>query len=120
MTDGATLWRATGNTDLSSFAKAISRSVQPGSSPMAQEAAANAAHHANARTLAVQLACDGAILLRVCDDRRGFDPQQAVSAGHYGLAGMRERAQLVGGELTVTSRPGHGTTVQLVIKDGAR
>lgn len=40
MTDGATLWRATGNTDPSSFAKAISRSVQPGSSPMAREAAA--------------------------------------------------------------------------------
>lgn len=40
MTDGATSWRDTGNTDLSSFTKAISRSVQPGASPMAAEASA--------------------------------------------------------------------------------
>jgi signal transduction histidine kinase len=87
---------------------------------VAQEATANVAHHANAHTLTVQLTCEGVIALRISDDGRGFDAQQAQTTGHYGLAGMRERAQLVGGELTVTSRPGQGAALQLVIKDGTR
>ncbi|MEI8165635.1 MAG: sensor histidine kinase [Chloroflexales bacterium] len=82
---------------------------------VAQEATANVAYHANAQTLTVQLRCDGGVTLRVGDDGCGFDPQQAEAAGHFGLAGMRERAQLVGGELTVISQPGHGTTIQLTI-----
>lgn len=83
---------------------------------VAQEAAANVAHHANARTLTVQLSCDGDVVLRVSDDGQGFDPQQAKTAGHFGLSGMRERAHVVGGELTIASRPGQGTTVQLTMR----
>lgn len=84
---------------------------------VAQEAIANVAHHANARTLTVEVTLPGtAVMLRVCDDGSGFAPEQAVTAGHFGLAGMRERAELVGGTLTLASRPGQGTTVQLCIE----
>jgi signal transduction histidine kinase len=82
-----------------------------------QEATANVAHHANARTLTVQLTFNGDIVLQVRDDGLGFDPQQAEAEGHFGLAGMRERAALVGGILTVTSQPGADSVVQLTIKD---
>ncbi len=84
---------------------------------VAQEAAANVAHHANARTLTVQLSFNGGVLLQVSDDGLGFNPQRAESAGHFGLAGMRERAGMVGGVLTVISQPGAGTVVQLIIED---
>ena len=84
---------------------------------VAQEATANVAHHANARSLTVQLTCNGEVALRVSDDGRGFDPRQAEAAGHFGLSGMCERAELVGGTLTVASRPGEGTTIELIIKD---
>ena len=57
-----------------------------------QEATANVAYHADARTMTVQLTFNGDILLQVSDDGRGFDPQQAEAAGHFGLVGMRERA----------------------------
>lgn len=82
-----------------------------------QEATANVAHHANARTLTVQLTFNGELVLQVRDDGLGFDPKQAEAEGHFGLVGMRERAALVGGVLNVTSEPGAGTVVQLTIKD---
>lgn len=84
---------------------------------VAQEAIANVAHHANAQTLTVQLHCSEGILLQVRDDGQGFNLQQAQTAGHFGLAGMRERAQLVGGDLTIISQPGAGTSVTLAIKE---
>lgn len=84
---------------------------------IAQEAATNAAHHANARTLSIELTCAQSITLRVRDDGRGFNPQQDISQGHFGIAGMRERANLVGGILTITSQPEQGTTVRLVIEE---
>jgi signal transduction histidine kinase len=84
---------------------------------VAQEAMTNVAHHANARTLHVELALPGpALLLRVEDDGCGFALEQEVSSGHFGLAGMRERTELVGGTLTITSRRGQGTTVQVCIE----
>lgn len=82
-----------------------------------QEATANVTHHANARTMTVQLTFNGDILLQVSDDGQGFDPQQAEAAGHFGLTGMRERAALVGGILNVISQPGAGTIVKLKIED---
>jgi signal transduction histidine kinase len=85
---------------------------------VAQEAVANVAHHANAHTLTVQLSVNEPGLgLLVQDDGLGFDVRQGEASGHFGLPGMRERAQLVGGQLTINSRPGQGTTVRLTIKD---
>ena len=50
-----------------------------------------------------------AIELRIRDDGKGFDSEQTISSGHYGLGMMRERAEAVGALLTVTSQPRHGT-----------
>ena len=112
--------RANLRLDLSLPKRAVSLSggVEQTIYRIAQEALANAAHHANAQTLAVQLSLnDSAISLAVRDDGHGFNPQQAQTAGHFGLSGMRERAQLAGGQLTVDSQPGQGTTIRLVIED---
>ncbi len=84
---------------------------------IAQEALENVVYHANAQTLAVQLTIsDEVIHLRVEDDGLGFDTKQSQETGHYGLAGMRERAQAAGGELTISSQPGQGTQIQLTLK----
>jgi signal transduction histidine kinase len=50
----------------------------------------------------------------VVDDGRGFDPT-TVPDGHLGLAGMRSRAERLGGTLAVTAAPGRGTTIEVVI-----
>lgn len=82
------------------------------------EALANVARHAGATRVTVQLTPgDGVITLTVADDGRGFDPADASVAGHYGLLGMRERARLVGGSLSVESAPGQGTNVRFVAPD---
>jgi two-component system sensor histidine kinase UhpB len=81
---------------------------------VAQEALTNAARHSGAAQIAVTLRYDERdVALEVADDGRGF--AFAESEGGLGIAGMRERALLVGGELTIESRPGHGTTVRLSI-----
>jgi len=56
------------------------------------------------------------LALRVSDDGRGFDPERLslAGSGHYGLIGMRERAERIGGHLTLHSKPGEGT--QLLIE----
>jgi signal transduction histidine kinase len=83
---------------------------------VAQEAVTNVAKHANAKTLTVILESTGEKLtLTVRDDGLGFDADKKDKTNNYGLEGMRERAQLAGGELTVTSKPGEGTTVKLVV-----
>jgi ligand-binding sensor domain-containing protein/signal transduction histidine kinase len=77
-----------------------------------QEALANAVKHAHAGTLDVELRyAPNSLALRVRDDGRGFDPESLSPAGsgHYGLIGMRERAEKIGGHLTLNSRPGEGT-----------
>lgn len=85
---------------------------------VAQEAVSNVAHHANARTLTVQLSVNGlAISLLVRDDGLGFNVRQGKTSDHFGLPGMRERAHLAGGQLTIDSRPGQGTTIRLEIED---
>jgi two-component system NarL family sensor kinase len=83
---------------------------------VAQEAVANAVHHANAQNLTLQLSVDqGHLSLLVQDDGLGFNVEQEETSGHFGLAGMRERAQLAGGEIIIDSQPGQGTTIKLKI-----
>ena len=79
---------------------------------VAQEALSNAARHSEAQRIAVSLrrAGDG-VELEVADDGRGFAFEQSQSG--LGIGGMRERALLVGAELTIESRPEQGTTVRL-------
>ena len=80
---------------------------------VAQEAVTNVIQHADAGHLRVRLigAADGAIELRVSDDGTGYAGGR--SNERLGIAGMRERALLCGGELTVESEPGAGTRVTL-------
>ena len=86
---------------------------------VAQEALTNVARHANTGAAELSLtATDGRLTLRVLDDGIGFDPRRADGGG---LRGMRERAVLVGAELTVARRSRGGTEVRLdvPISDGA-
>ena len=83
---------------------------------VAQEAIHNVKKHAGAQELTVQLEYGPAkIALEVRDDGRGFEPDTAQESGHYGLTGMRERAAAIGGVLEISSEPGVGTTVRLVV-----
>ena len=84
---------------------------------IASEAVTNARKHAGARVLAVSCAYGRrSLTVRVRDDGRGFDPAQDAPEGHYGLAGMRERATAIGARLEVASTPGQGTVVTLVVQ----
>ncbi len=79
-----------------------------------QEALQNIAKHAHAGHARVELfARDGQVTLRVRDDGHGFEIGEQNRPGRmtYGLAGMSERADQIGGRLVVASRPGRGTTV---------
>ncbi|HZO05456.1 MAG TPA: sensor histidine kinase, partial [Solirubrobacterales bacterium] len=82
---------------------------------VAQEALSNAARHSGAARVDVRMQRDpdGGVGLEVADDGRGFAFDEAEKG--LGIAGMRERALLVGGELTIESRPEHGTTVRLAL-----
>jgi two-component system, NarL family, sensor histidine kinase UhpB len=81
---------------------------------VAQEALSNATRHSGAAHVAVTLNRDEAdgVELQVADDGRGFAFDE--SEGGLGIAGMRERALLIGAKLTIESRPGHGTSVHLI------
>jgi two-component system, NarL family, sensor histidine kinase UhpB len=81
---------------------------------VAQEALTNAARHSQAQQVAVKLCRSGdGVELEVADDGRGFAFDRSEQG--LGIGGMRERALLVGGELTIESRPGRGTTVRLSV-----
>ncbi len=83
---------------------------------IAQEAIANSVQHARASSIRLWLTHDlRSLTLRIEDNGSGFVQQQTAPPGHFGIAGMHERAALVGGTLTLHSQPGRGTTVQLVI-----
>lgn len=80
---------------------------------IAQEALTNVARHADATRVNVDLIGDnGFVVLSVLDDGKGFNIQVLSESEALGVAGMRERAGLVGGDVTVWSRPGEGTRVQ--------
>ena len=77
---------------------------------IAQEALTNAMRHADASEIDVSIEVrDQALHLQVSDDGRGFDPDQARGLG---LLTMRERAQQLGGTLTIDTAPGNGTRVR--------
>lgn len=83
---------------------------------VAQEAIVNVDNHARAKTMTVKLeVLDSKLTLTVSDDGFGFDTTKNDGEGHFGVKGMKERAELVGGELSLSSKPGYGTTVQLAI-----
>lgn len=85
---------------------------------MGQEAVANAVRHAQAARITVLLRYDEReVMLEVKDDGRGFDPSEALAtaAGHFGLLGLRERANKLQGRLRIESQPGAGTLVSVTV-----
>jgi signal transduction histidine kinase len=77
-----------------------------------QEALRNVARHAGSKSAAVTLRpLDGGLQLAVVDKGVGFDPATQRQRPSLGLASMRERVRLLGGELDVESAPGNGTTI---------
>jgi len=81
---------------------------------MCQEALNNIAKHAHASLVEINLKHEGStVKLVIRDNGQGFDPER-TSSGHYGLSMMRERAEAVGAQLSITSQPAHGT--ELVIR----
>lgn len=82
-----------------------------------QEAISNAVRHGEASSIHLELCFNPrSVRLRVSDDGRGFDPEEPPrDTGHWGIAGMRERAELVGAQLRLVSQPGAGTTVEALV-----
>ena len=78
-----------------------------------QESLANGLRHGGAAKQLIALGIsDGRLQVSVRDDGKGFDPQTAQTEGHLGLAGMRERVELLGGTFYVWSAVGQGTVVR--------
>ena len=83
---------------------------------VAQEALTNVARHAQASQAEVRIQkLDGAICMKIKDDGKGFQEERGLHGKknkRLGLLGMRERLEMVGGNLTIESTPGKGTTIQ--------
>jgi len=96
---------------------------------VAQEALRNAGKHAGASRVWLRTSLepsgenDSTWLLEIGDDGRGFDVSEAVSQPdrrHFGLRFMRERAQLLGANLSIEAGPAMGTIVRLRISPGGK
>jgi signal transduction histidine kinase len=82
---------------------------------IAQEAVSNAVRHGHPSRVNVTLEyLDNAVRLEVEDDGCGFELRDAAP-GHYGLTGMRERAEHLQGRLDINSAPGRGTRIATVV-----
>jgi signal transduction histidine kinase len=86
-----------------------------------QEALTNVRKHASAMHVSVSLEVDEEFIrLQIHDDGAGFeataDPSRLVQLGHYGLANLREWVEMAGGQFTVKSSLGHGTTVTAIVE----
>ncbi len=82
----------------------------------AQEALENSLRHAGASEISVHLASrDGEVLLAVSDDGAGFDPD-TIDQNHLGLRGMRERVEMLGGQLDIHSARSVGTRVRIRLR----
>ncbi len=98
----------------------LDREIESALLRIAQEALANVAQHAAARTVRLTLSSmDEVVALDVRDDGVGFRPEPVPSQqradGGFGILGMRQRAENVGGTLTIESEPGLGTVVSATV-----
>lgn len=86
------------------------------------EAVVNAMRHAHADHVRMELEyARGSVRLRVTDNGDGFDPDavRTDGGGHWGLSIMRERAEQIGGRLSIMSAPGRGTSIDVTAPGGA-
>ncbi|GAB4501076.1 MAG: hypothetical protein Fur0035_06170 [Anaerolineales bacterium] len=94
---------------------ALSPDVEQTIYRVAQEAIENIVKHARAKKFSLRLTSGSQTTLIIQDDGLGFETKFGLSVGHFGLQGMRERAELAGGTLTVESAPGQGAKVTLTL-----
>jgi signal transduction histidine kinase len=79
-----------------------------------QEALTNISKHAKATEVSVRMTREGkAVLLKISDNGKGMANEKLENPFSMGLLGMRERANLIGAQLLISSQPGKGTTVKL-------
>jgi signal transduction histidine kinase len=83
-----------------------------------REATGNAVRHGQASVVRIRVDADSMLRVAIVDNGRGFDTTRDPKRDSFGLISMRERAEAVDGELAVRSRPGEGTTVELVMPNG--
>jgi signal transduction histidine kinase len=82
-----------------------------------QEAIQNTVKHASASQLSVMLKqVNSSIKIEISDNGCGFDPGMQTTSSQFGLTGMRERAELMGAQFEIQSRPGSGTTLRVVLE----
>jgi signal transduction histidine kinase len=92
----------------------LSPDLEQGIYRVVQEALENITQHAHARNVKVQLSqTDGHFTLTISDDGKGFQMESVDMINQFGLQGMRERTEMLGGDLEVESQPGRGTTIRL-------
>ena len=99
-------------------ARPLSEIIEENLLRIGQEAITNAVKHSAATAVAIELKYDPAkVVLKVADNGRGFDPETCVGPkdGHFGLLGIRERTERLGGQVHITSTPGSGTSVTVEI-----
>jgi signal transduction histidine kinase len=101
--------------DLKNPMPSLSPDVEQAIYRIAQEAIENIVNHSHAKNFSVRLESNDHTTLTIQDDGIGFDPYAKESTGHFGLIGMRERAELAGGKLKIESEKGKGTKVVLTI-----
>ena len=118
----ARLWTAGSGVDMdvdvSGPRTALSEEAEQQLLRIAQEAVTNVLKHAGASRIWVKLHIEARrLFLRIVDNGRGFELHDAFSSqgGHFGLIGMRERAERLGGELRLASQPGGGTEVEVKV-----
>ncbi len=83
-----------------------------------QEAMSNIARHAHAESVLIQLSeGEGVIRIEIEDDGRGFEPEKVSHAErrHFGLMGIEERVEILGGKVKIDSAPGQGTRIRLEV-----
>jgi signal transduction histidine kinase/ligand-binding sensor domain-containing protein len=122
LNSGAQMWIAGSGVqvevDVSGVHSSLPEDMEQHLLRIAQEAVTNVLKHAGARKIWVKLHMEARKLyLRIADDGHGFEQQDAFSSlgGHFGLIGMRERAERLGGELHLASHPGEGTQVEVMV-----
>ncbi|MFN8413924.1 MAG: sensor histidine kinase [Anaerolineales bacterium] len=101
--------------DLKNPMPSLSPDVEQTIYRVAQESIENIVNHSHAKNFSVHLTSNGQTTLIIQDDGIGFDSNAKGPTGHFGLIGMRERAELAGGDLKIESEKGKGTKVVLTI-----
>jgi len=122
LNSGAQMWIAGSGVevqvDISGEPRALPEQMEQNLLRIAQEGVTNVLKHSGASKIWLKLHTEARkIYLRIADNGKGFEQKEAFSmaGGHFGLIGMRERAEQMGGELRLASHPGEGTELEVTV-----